>query len=186
MYIRIDMISLPYLIHVEINDFSFLFYLVGSRNNTPLSEDPFLTSRNTGRFTGRCNNNRKVSKEQTKTHHIWTRRKTGTRTEGCKICGMFSINTGLVYFSIFSGWKWRIWKKHVLFGNEWYHSMLCKFSWMGAEPCIPMVLCSKELYEFFIFYFLININKFFYKCTYNYKNYTIWKSHKTLHLLIWE
>lgn len=55
------MISLPYLIHVEINDFSFLFYLVGSRNNTPLSEDPFLTSRNTGRFTGRCNNNRKVS-----------------------------------------------------------------------------------------------------------------------------
>lgn len=61
MYIRIDMISLPYLIHVEINGFSFLFYLVGSRNNTPLSEDPFLTSRNTGRFTGRCNNNRKVS-----------------------------------------------------------------------------------------------------------------------------
>lgn len=101
MYIRIDMISLPYLIHVEINDFSFLFYLVGSRNNTPLSEDPFLTSRNTGRFTGRCNNNRKVSKEQTKTHHIWTRRKTGTRTEGCKICGMFSINTGLVFFQFF-------------------------------------------------------------------------------------
>lgn len=50
MYIRLDMISVPYLIHVEINVFSF--NIVGSRNNTPLSEDPFLTSRNTGRFTG--------------------------------------------------------------------------------------------------------------------------------------
>lgn len=50
MYIRLDMISVSYLIHVEIKVFSF--NIVGSRNNIPLSEDPFLTSRNTGRFTG--------------------------------------------------------------------------------------------------------------------------------------
>lgn len=59
MYIRLDMISVFYLIYVEIN--VFFFYIVGFRNNILLLEDFFFISRNIGRFTGRCNNNRKVS-----------------------------------------------------------------------------------------------------------------------------
>lgn len=50
MYIRLDMISVFYLIYVEIN--VFFFNIVGFRNNILLLEDFFFISRNIGRFTG--------------------------------------------------------------------------------------------------------------------------------------
>lgn len=50
MYIRLDMISVFYLIYVEIN--VFFFNIVGFRNNILLLEDFFFISRYIGRFTG--------------------------------------------------------------------------------------------------------------------------------------
>lgn len=68
---------------------------MGSRDHTSLSKDSILACRHTDRFTRWEWNVGEVSEEQTETNYFGARREVGKRIEGCQICWMFGIDTGL-------------------------------------------------------------------------------------------
>ena len=66
---------------------------VGTRDHSPLSQDPLPTSRHTDRFTRRRSHNREALKGQAKANHRRICREARTRIEGSKVRRMLSSDT---------------------------------------------------------------------------------------------